>query len=250
MIERYYFEFSKIYCRLMRLEMKIKTMLISSLLPYYKEEIISVFEKFFINKERLKRYSRKTGNAFVAILRNPQIKSNSQKFVKLINIMFLSDVLFLFLCCEQFRKNEIIDKFYFKIPEKYGKLIKSRETLLDLRNTIAHYNFKDYEQNKRNYLEILNLFEMHMGANIKGVEEIPRFQHNKPTIKDILIAIEKLRPDLLDINNDLETEYFYNKHRILLDLFDDVALHNGYIACELPSPWAIFRQMQEIKRNS
>lgn len=48
MLDKYYFEFSKIYGRLMRLEMQMKKMLISSVLAYYKDDVIKVFEKFFL----------------------------------------------------------------------------------------------------------------------------------------------------------------------------------------------------------
>ena len=65
------------------------------------------------------------------------------------------------------------------------------------------------------------------------------------------MTIKNLRPDLLDIdfNNDNEIEYFYNKHRILLDLCDEIALYNGYTPVELPSPWTIFRVMYSLKAN-
>lgn len=248
MLDKYYFEFSKIYGRLMRLEMQMKKMLISSVLAYYKEDVIKVFEKFFYNKERLARYNNKTGNSFLAILKNPQISKDSQKFIRLVNIMFLSDVLFMVLCCEQFRKNEIVNNFYFKVPEKFGKLTKSRTLLTDLRNSIAHYNFKDYEQNRHDYLDTLLMFEIYLGRNIKGIHEFPRFTE-KPSVKNILIEINKLRPDLLsiDINRDDEMEYSYNKHRILMDLCDDIALYNGYEPKDLPSPWTILREMYNIK---
>lgn len=251
MIEKYYFEFSKVYCRLMRLEMQIKRMLISSVLAYYKDDVINVFNKFFYNKDRLSRYNHKTGNSFLAILKNPQITKGSQKFIKLVNIMFLSDVLFLILCCEQFRKEEIIQNFYFRTPEKFGMLRASRQLLLDLRNAIAHYNFKDYEQNKQDYLDALLLFEVHMGRNIKGILEFPKFEE-KPSVKTILLAIKELRPDLLEIdpNKDDEMEYFYNKHRVLMDLCDDIALYNGYEPKDLPSPWTILRQMYSVKHDT
>ena len=159
MNEKYFQEFSNIYCRLMRLEILMKKKLISSLLSYYKEDIIKEFNKFFYNKIRLQRYDNKTGNAFLSVLKNPQIIKDSKKFIKLVNIMYLSDVLFIVLCCEQFRKQEIIGSFYVNIPDKYGKLVKSRQFLLDLRNTIAHYNIKDYIQNKNDYLSVLEMFE-------------------------------------------------------------------------------------------
>ena len=162
MNEKYFQEFSDVYCRLMRLEILMKKKLISSLLAYYKEDIIKEFDKFFFNKTRLQRYDNKIGNSFLSILKNPQITKDSKKFIKLINIMYLSDVLFIALCCEQFRKQEIIEKFYANIPEKYGNLIKNRQILLDLRNTIAHYNIRDYIQNKNQYLSVLEMFEKHI----------------------------------------------------------------------------------------
>ena len=162
MNEKHFQEFSDIYCKLMRLEILMKKKLISSLLSYYKEDIIKEFNKFFYNKTRLQRYDNKTGNVFLSILKNPQITKYSQKFIKLVNIMYLSDVLFIVLCCEQFRKREIIEKFYANIPEKYGNLIKNRQILLDLRNTIAHYNIRGYIQNKNEYLGALEMFEKHI----------------------------------------------------------------------------------------
>lgn len=233
----------------MRLEIQIKRMLISSLLPYYKEDIIFVFNKFLYNKERLSRYNSQKGNAILAILKNPQI-TNSQKFKNLINKLYLSDLLFIVLYCEQFQKIEITNNFYFKVPEKFGLLISTKQVLLNLRNTIAHYNFKDYEQNKHAYLDTLLLFEIHMGKNIKGILEFPKFP-DKPSIRNILLAIKDLRPDLLDIdlNKDDEMEYFYNKHRVLMDLCDEIALYNGYEPKELPSPWTILRQMYSLKQE-
>ena len=90
-----------------------------------------------------------------------------------------------------------------------------------------------------------------MGHNVKGILEFPKFK-DKPSIKTILLFIKSLRPDLLDIdpNKDDEMEYFYNKHRVLMDLCDDIALYNGYEPKELPSPWTILRQMYSIKHDS
>lgn len=250
MLDKYYFEFSKIYCRIMRLELQMKRKLVDSLLKYYDEDIMDVFSKFFNNKDRLQRYNHKSGNSFRAIINNPQITKNSTKFTKIVNIMYLSDILFIVLCCKQFRKIEILKSFYYSIPEKYGILRNSRNTLLDLRNVIAHYNFKDYEQNKKEYLNTLSLFETYMERNINGFKQFPKFS-TKPSVKSILVEIKKVRPDLFEINlnRDDEMEYYYNKHRVLLDLCDDIALYNGYEPKDLPSPWTVFRQMYSINHD-
>ena len=156
----------------------------------------------------------------------------------------------MFLCCEQFRKPDIVNSFYYKVPEKYGPLLKNRNVLLDLRNAIAHYNFRDFEQNRSKYLEILGLFESYMERNIKGFAQFPKFDV-KPSIKTILLSIKENRQDLFEINpnKDDEMEYYYNKHRVLLDLCDDIALYNGYTPNELPSPWTVLRQMYAINHD-
>ena len=121
----------------MRLEMQMKKKLISSVVGYYKDEVITEFNKFFYNKDRLERYYHKTGNSFLAILRNPQITHESQKFIKLVNIMYLSDILFLFLCCEQFRKPEIINNFYHKIPHIKLEIVTSvPKIMLEIINSL------------------------------------------------------------------------------------------------------------------
>lgn len=130
-------------------------------------------------------------------------------------------------------------------------LTKHRHILLDLRNSIAHYNFKDFEQNRNEYLETLVLFETCMERNIDGFKEFPIFE-NKPSVKTILLSIKENRPDLFSINpnKDDEMDYYYNKHRVLLDLCNDIALFNGYEPKELPSPWTILRQMYSINHNN
>ena len=51
-------------------------------------------------------------------------------------------------------------------------------------------------------------------------------------------------------NKDDEMEYYCNKHRVLLDLCDDIALFNGNTPSELPSPWTVLRQMYAINQNN
>ncbi len=177
--------------------------------------------------------------------------TESKKFITIINKMYLSDILFIVLHCEQFQKEEITGNFYFKVPEKFGVLINAKSSLLNLRNAIAHFNFKDYEKNKHEYLDALLLFEVHIGQNIKGITEFPVFE-NKPSVRAILMAIKESRRDLfdIDITKDDEMEYHYNKHRVLMDLCDDIALYNGYIPEELPSPWTILRQWYDLKQGT
>jgi hypothetical protein len=248
MIDKYSLEFSKLYSRLMRLELYMKKNAIYAVFNYYKKDSIKILSKFFNNKDRLKRYdSRKYGNKLRNIFDNNKL-SVQEKFEQLINSLYLSDVLFLVLHCKEFFEQDITKAFYYKIPTKFAVLKSDSKHLISLRNDIAHYNIDNYEINKKKYWDVLLLFEIHMGHNTKGILELPYFGF-RPTMKNILISIGKLRPDLLDINfRQLEEkEYYYNKHRVMLELYDEIALYNGYNISELPSPWSILREMYRVK---
>lgn len=248
-IDKFYFEFSRLYARLMRLETNIKQGLINSLLPVYKEEILIVFSSFFQNKKRLERYQSKNTNRINSIIKNPQINTNSKKFIYIVNnVLFLSDLIFLFLHCEQFRKQEVLEVFYCNIPKKYSELINAKNDILNLRNAIAHFNFKDYQIHRNSYLQALKIFEMYIGRNIPGLPCIPVLSY-KPTVKEILNAIYVLNPSL--INKDKYDRKYLNceKDRLLLELCDEIALYNGYEVDELYSPWSILREKYRLKRK-
>lgn len=44
-------------------------------------------------------------------------------------------------------------------------------------------------------------------------------------------------------------EYHCYKHRVLLELFDEIALYNGYTISELPFPWSVLREMYNLKKG-
>ena len=249
MIEKYYYEFAKIYSRLMRLELQAKQRATTALLAYYKQDVLNVFDKFLNNRKRLERYKTKNGNPIRALLKNPNLNPE-QKFTHIVNQLYLSDTLFLVLCCKQFEAREVTEKFYFKSPEKFQPFIEGRHLLCDLRNAIAHYNIKDFEKNKKKYLDTLLLFEIHIVEYATHVMQLPKF-NSKPSVKSILLSIHKVRPDLLEVDpkKEDEMEYHYNKHRILVDLVDEIALYNNYSIDQLPSPWTILRQMYDVKKE-
>ncbi len=249
MIDRYSFEFSKLYSRLMRLELQMKENAVYAITNYYKNDSLNTFSKFFNNKNRFNRYNNKNGNTLKNIL-NINNLDDLEKFKQLVYSLYLSDVLFLVLNCKEFFKKDITEAFYVNVPEKFGQLQANWKHLSALRNDIAHYNMTNYEKNKKKYWDALLLFEVHMGHNTKGISELPYFGF-KPTMKNILLSIGKLRPDLLDITfkDTEEKEYEYNKHRLLLELYDEIALYNSYEIKELPSPWSVLREMYRVKKE-
>lgn len=246
MIKRYSNEFSKLYKRLMRLELQIKASAFSAIIQIYQKDALNQLKNFFTNTPRSKKYESVKGNVLNIILSNKNL-TNDEKLKQLLQSLYLSDLLTLILTYKQFTRNEIAEIFYFKVPENYMKLKKQRFLLKNLRNDIAHYNFSNYEKNKKEYWDALLEFEVYFGFSPKGIFELPFFGY-KPNLKEILYKIGEARPDLLQVSYE-ESEYFYNKDRVLLDLYDEIALYNGYDETDLQSPWSILREVYRVKNE-
>jgi len=249
MIEKYWLEFSKIYARLMRLELTIKHNAYLAIKEHNDKNALNEFIKFFQNKRRQQRYTNDRKNKLDYIINHPQ-KTQLQKMKLLINELYLSDMLNLILKTTQFKIKEIDEIFYNKIPKKYIELENCIKPLTFLRNCIAHYNFKLYKDNKTLFLDSLFLFEVHLGHNIAGIAQLPKFK-NKPSIKEIVQEIYNLKPELIaDVHTKCSDEsktYYCNQHRMLLSLFDDICIYNGISANDLPSPWTILRELYRFQ---
>ena len=151
MYKKYSFEFSKIYKRLMELEIVIRQGLLHSINLNYGDEGYDIFSAFFLNEN---------------------------------------------------------------IKKKYEK-----------------YNLK--------FIRALVFFEVHLGCSIHKLHFLEKF-NKKPSTSDILIALYTIEPQLF---------YKGNNDRLLLDLFDDIAVINGWNYNNLPSPWTIFRQKYALMKN-
>lgn len=248
MIDFYWYEFSKIYARLMRLEIQIKRNIVFAVQKNYGNNSYNRFICFFQdNKKRRKRYTYDNKCKFDEIINNSKF-TNDEKFYKLVNILYLSDLLNMVLKTTQFKTLAIANDFYYKVPENISVLKDEMKNLVDLRNCIAHYKFEEYEHNKEKFLDSLFLFEIHLGHNIAGLLELPKIK--RPTTKSILNAIYDIKPELIlnlqEKCNPKDALYF-NQHRMLLTLFDDIAIYNGMKSSKLPSPWSILREMFRLK---
>lgn len=233
----------------MRLEHKIKHSAVQALVQYYEDNTLEIMLRFFSNNRRRIRYTSNKTCRFDKILNNDKLDNNG-KFVALVTILYLSDLLVLTLQTEQFNKPEILKVFYTKVPDDIHDLDKHIKELVSLRNCVAHFNFNLYKKNKTQYLETLYTFELHLGNNVQGIEKLPKFD-NKPKTAEIIRQIGLLRPDLIQSTEEEKdnSETVCNQDRLLLSLFDDIALYNGYEASELPSPWTILRQVFILKKD-
>lgn len=80
----------------MRLEHKIKHPAVNALVQFYGNNTLNVMMRFFVNKRRRERYCSNKQCRFDKILNTPKL-DDTGKFVALINILYLSDLLVLTL---------------------------------------------------------------------------------------------------------------------------------------------------------
>ncbi len=238
-LQLYEIEFSKLYKRIMILETIIKAQIKNAVISTYKNDCFKIFQDFFNKKRIIEQYDTKHGNSFLATLNDQEINS-TRKFVKLVDKLYLRHILQLILDIHQFRNENIQKNFYRKKPEKFGNLIHHRQNLVDLRNDIAHYNFNRYSMKQNDYYEALLTYEIHLGCNLGELLYLPNDLNHKPSVKEVLDKIYQLRPDLFD-KNIPHTNYHCNKDRIIVDLYEDIAVLNGWKYNELKSPWGVIR---------
>lgn len=246
--EEFEYEFSKIYKRLLRLELLIKTKIIGTSLAVYKDDVMLKFSKFFNNEKIYGKYwnEAKSKNSFLAF-RDERSMPNSLKFSSIIKILTLRHLLHFIFTEESFRNPEIANSFYEKEQVNFKELKNAKQSLIYLRNYIAHFNFKEYKDNKKEYLQALLLYEISIGCSLGKCDSIPNNLGNKPSMPKIIETIYELAPELFQ--KDVPHSAFpYNKDRMIVDMYEDIAVLNGYDYGELKSQWDVIRE--KYKFNS
>jgi hypothetical protein len=232
--EKFEYEFSKIYKRLLRLELLIKNKIVNCVLSVYKNNAINTFQKFFNNPCIYKKYGSDSGKNTFLELRDNKTLIDSIKFEQIINILTLRHLLHFIFTEESFRNPEITKNFYVKEGINFKELKKAKPVLINLRNYVAHFNFKEYNENKNEYLYSLLLYEICLGCSLGKFDYIPNDLGEKPCMTKIIEKIYELAPELF--KKDIPHSTFpYNKDRMIVDMYEDIAVLNGYEYSELKS---------------
>lgn len=244
--EKYEYEFSKIYKRLLRLEMLMKHKLINSALSVYKDDVMVVFSKFFNNRHICDTYTakKKKENYFLKIRDNKSLMP-MLKFEKIINMLTLRHVLHFIFTEESFRTPMIQEQFYAAKSLNFKELKNAKNVLIELRNYIAHFNFKEYNIKKTEYLNSLILYETALGCSLgKYGLQLDNLGY-KPNMSVIINKIFEFYPELF-MKNTADSNFPYNKDKILVDIYEDIAILNGWEYSELKSPWDVIRKKYDI----
>lgn len=222
-----YIEFSKIYKRVMDIELKLKERLYSALLNAFRDNVFYVLEPF-INKNFEKRTFIKD-----IVYSNRPYHKKLKLFIKMI---YLSDVVTLITNYKKVHKDSRFKKAFYgeQIPE-FNTNKSQASTLTSLRNVIMHFNISDYQNKKNEYLESLIYWEQLLYCEncfIHTLEPIT------PTIKNILNQLKECYPQIYEMND-----------RYICDIFDSIALKNGLPVERLPKYWSIGRQIYNIQNS-
>lgn len=239
--EEFEYEFSKIYKRLLRLELLLKKKIKDCSLSAYGNDVMKQFNKFFYNSKIYNKYKNDYDNKNYFInIRDDKELPNALKFINIINILTLRHLLHFIFTEEAFRIKEIAQKFYTRENVNFIELRNAKTPLINLRNYIAHFDFKKYKENKNEYLYSLLLYEINIGCSLGKYDTIPSDLGYKPSLMQIIKKIYELVPELF--KKDVPHSRFpYNKDRMIVDMYEDIAVLNGWEYSELKSQWDVIR---------
>ncbi len=225
-------EFSIFYKRIMNIERCLKVMLYNKYTQAHGDSAYHIVYRYI---REIEKFRNDKDKAFTKIFESK--KSNNEKLENSINKMYISEILNLF-ANKIFLKNKKIRKNFFYIPviTNSTEFQQRQRYLKEFRNCIAHFNYKKFQLDKQKYIESLLYFEKILNCNIL-------INH------DILEKINKSRKlslkEILELIYNINPEYFKDD-KLLILLFDDIALINGYLFKELPQRKSIIREHFKI----
>ena len=233
MIDRYdVIELSKIYKRLLEVELTLKQKIIFALEKTYAEKafyrLIPYIKSLDHNiKENLK------------LIENTLI-TDEVKLKRFMANAYISDVVNILTRYKNIYKFKLFQQNFYGYEmdnTKHAEVISYAGRLVSLRNSIMHFNITSYKNNKDHYLKTLIYWEK--------LIEVPKMQyiHNlslnkKPRMTTVLKALSDTYPDFLSLSD-----------RLVCDMFYDIAFINGWGINELPQYWSIGRALYELRRQ-
>lgn len=229
-------EFGKIYRRVLEVEIRLKERLEFALQATFGSKafyrLIPYLRKIKHDKYiyRIKKQKR---DKIQDIINSNKI--DEEKMLNFFELAYLSDVLNILTQYKPIYSNKLFVKNFY-ISEVNFDLIKIYcANLVNLRNTIMHFNFNQYDRNKRKYLQALSFWERLLECSLSFVHTLPKI---KPSTSEILKLIHKHYPNIYNSDD-----------RLVADIFDDIAFINGMSINKLPKYWTIGRQWYSLKKE-
>lgn len=228
-------EFSIFYKRLMVVEICLKQLIIANYNNAFGDRAYPILYRYIQTLDKNRNINDKT---FKKIFSSN--KTNLEKLILSVNKMYLGELLNIF-ANPVFLKNKIISKNFFQqhVITNCTEFQQMAKGYRDFRNCVAHCNLRKYKLERNRLIKGLVFFEKLLSCNVM-------------ISCDILDKISKTRKlsvkEILSIIYHSEKEYFKND-KLLIMLFDDIALINGYTFKSLPQRWSIIRQKFELEKT-
>jgi len=227
-------EFSIFYKRLMKLERCLKTLILTQYTNAYASNAYKTMYRYFQVAEKNRHVNDCTFSKIYS-----SSKSDDEKFILSVNSMYISEILYLFYH-PVFLKNKARHIFFAEEVETNSTFFQRKGKFLRaFRNCVAHCDEKKLAFDRTKFIDSLVYFEKILNCNdaidFDLLSKIGRAK--KLSINAILNIISKSRPN-----------YFKND-KLLLLLFDDIALMTGYTFKDLPQRWSIIRQKFEMNKK-
>lgn len=235
-------ELSKLYKRVLNVEVALKRQIANTLQKTYPGKEFNRLLPFLKNKISHQKYFKKTHKNQVRDKINDIISSNDTQEVKLLKflrIAYLSDTLKIITEYKHITKDKAFRRNFY--PNEYNHMQIQGVTnvhatnLNKLRNTVMHFNFNDYYKNKNKLIKSLIFWERLLYCPNSFMYELPPI---KPETTKILRQLANSCPGFWNMDD-----------RVITDMFDDLALLNGKSIVDLPSFWSIGREIYRLKRE-
>ena len=229
-----YIEFSKIYKRVMDIELCLKENFKVSLFKTFPNRMfyrLIPFLKVNFKRRYLDGYGKKARDKLFDLINSK--KTEDEKLTEFINMAYLSDLLKILTDYPAIYKDNNFVKNFYKQKVIFNDLKKFAASLKKLRNAIMHFDITTYKQNKAAFIKALGYWEQQLDCAYSFIHILPPVM---PEISPIL--------NLLSQNY---TDFFNTSDRIICDMFDEIAFLNGKQIKDFPEYCSIVQVLYEIK---
>ena len=225
-------EFAIYYKRIIRVERILKDLIIQKYTNTYGENAYKIIYKLYFS--RIKRSSAQNSFIDINILKN---KTPYEKLVSSVDAMYISEVLSFF--SHRIFLKDITRKNFFNKPVKTNsnEFRQIAKLLKEFRNSICHFNCKDFKLQKQNYADALLYFEKMLDCRFRYTKGAIASIEHKLSIKSILELIYRNNPE------------YFKDDRVLVNVFDDIALLAGYRTDNLPQYKSLIRSKFKVEKN-
>ncbi len=226
-------EFSKFYKRIAFLESSLKDKLIQRYALIHNQQC---FNRVYPYLLKLEMTTTKYKNQFTKMKINNKI-SETDKLFSAFNTLYFSDTID--LLNEKIFYNDKVSSGFFQYSYKLNYFKNQCKNIKEFRNIISHQNFNIYVKNKPIYVKALVYFEQMLDLKLYDID-INKFNINssRPSLKDIMQFIYK------------ENENIMQNDKKVIDIFDEIAINNGYTIKSLPSRASIIRTKFKIQADN